>query len=58
MVKLCSLNRNVTELTSLRSFENLNKTDVILSSSETEDFEAVVRSIIEATSWMDIGPSR
>ena len=37
----------------LRSFENLNKTDVILSSLEAENIEAAIRSIIEATSWID-----
>ena len=51
--KPCSLNRHVTELTGMRSFDNLNKTDVILSSSEAEDMEAAMWSIVEATSWMD-----
>ena len=53
LVKTRSLNRHVTELTGMRSFENPNKTDVILSSSEAEDLAAAVRSIVEATSWMD-----
>ena len=53
LVKARSFNRHVTELTGMKSFENLNKTDVNLSSSEAEDLEAAVRSIIEATSWMD-----
>ena len=52
-VKACSLNRHVMELTGMRSFDNLNKTDVILSSSEAEDLEAAVWSIIKATPWMD-----
>ena len=37
----------------MHSFDNLNRTDVILSSSEEEDLEAAVWSIVEATSWMD-----
>ena len=48
-----SLNRHVTELARLRSFDNLNRTDVILSSSEAEDMEAAMQSIVEATTWMD-----
>ena len=32
------------------AFENLNKPDVILSSSEAKDMEAAMRSIVEATS--------
>ena len=53
LVKVHSLNRHVTELAGMQSFEKFNKTDVILSSSEAEDMEAAIRSIIEATSWMD-----
>ena len=53
VVKVYSLNCHVPELVDMRSFENLNKTGVILSSLEAEDLEAVVWSIIEATSWMD-----
>ena len=52
-MKARSLNRHVTELAGMRSFDNLNKTDVILSSSEAEDLEAAVRSNVEATFWMD-----
>ena len=48
-----ALNRHITELASLRSFDSLNKTDVIWSSTETEDMKAAARSIVEATSWMD-----
>ena len=44
VVKFRSLNCHVTELTEMRSFENLAKTDVILLSSETEDLEVT---------WMD-----
>ena len=51
--KARSLNRHVMELAGMRSFENLRKTDVILSSLETKDMEATLRSIVEATSWMD-----
>ena len=35
------------------SFYNLNKTDVVIVASETEDLEATARTIMEATSWMD-----
>ena len=35
------------------SFDNLNRMDVILSSSEAEDMKAAMQSIVEATSWMD-----
>ena len=51
--KACSLNRHVTELTGLQFFSNLNGIDVILSSSEAEDMEVAVCSIVKATSWMD-----
>ena len=37
----------------MRSFNNLNRTNVILSSSEAEDMESAMRPIVEATSWMD-----
>ena len=43
----------MTELAGLRSYENLNKTDVIWSSTEAEDIEAALKSIVEATSRMD-----
>ena len=43
------LNRHVMELAGLRSFKNLNRTGVILSSSEA----VVMQSIAEVTSWMD-----
>ena len=52
LVKACSLNRHVTELVGIRFLYKLNKTDAILS-SEAEDLEAAVQSIIEATSWTD-----
>ena len=47
------VNHHVTELAGLHSFDWLNKTDVIWSSTESEDMEAAPRSIVEATSWMD-----
>ena len=42
-VKARSLNHHVTELAGMLSFENLSKTDVILSSAEAEDMEAAMR---------------
>ena len=50
LTKAKELNRHVTELVGLRSFDNLNKTDVIWSSTEAEDMEATARSIVEAIS--------
>ena len=48
-----ALNCHVTELVSLHAFDNLNKMDVIWSSTEAEEMEAALRSIVEAISWMD-----
>ena len=53
LTKACCLSCHVTELAGMRSFDSLNKTDVIMSSSEAKDMEAAMRSIVEATSWMD-----
>ena len=53
LVMARSLICHVTEVAGVQSFENLNKTDVILSSSEAEDLTAAVWSIVEATFWMD-----
>ena len=53
VVKFRSLNPHVMELAGMCSFENLAMTDVVLSSSEAEDVEAAVRSIIEASSWLN-----
>ena len=55
VVKFQFINRHMTELAGMRFFNNLAlaKTDVVLSSSEAEDLEAAVRSIVEVTSWMD-----
>ena len=44
----------MTEVAGLLSFENLNNTDVIWSSTEAEDMEVALRSIVEATSWMGL----
>ena len=52
-MKAKALNRHVTELAGLCSWDNLNKTDSILSSAEAEDLEAALKSIVEAASWMD-----
>ena len=52
--KTKALNRHVMELTGLRSFDNLNMTDVIWSSMEAEKMEDALRSIVEVTSWMDL----
>ena len=38
-----------------KSFENLKKADVVFSSSENEDLEATVRTLLEPTFWMDSG---
>ena len=53
ITKAKALNLHVMELAGLLSFENLNKTDVIWSSNKTGDMESVLRSIVEATSWVD-----
>ena len=36
----------------MKSFENLNKTDVVVSSIEAKDLEVVACTVIEVTSWM------
>ena len=53
VTKVKALNRHVTELEELRTFDTLNKTDVIWSSMEAEETEATLRSVVEVTSWMD-----
>ena len=53
LTKAKVLNCHVTELAGLRSFDRLNLMDVIWSSTEAEEMEAALRSIVEATSWMD-----
>ena len=45
VTKAKALNRHVTELVGLHSYENLNKPDVMWSYTEAKD--------MEATSWMD-----
>ena len=53
ITKAKALNRHVTELAELRSFDNLNKTGVIWSSTEDEEMEVALCSVVEAASWMD-----
>ena len=53
ITKAKALNHHVMELAGLRSFDNLNKMDVIWSSLEAEEMEAALHSVVEATSWMD-----
>ena len=47
------LSRAITELGSVKSFSNLNKTDVVFSFSEIEELEVAVSTLSETTSWMD-----
>ena len=54
ITKTKALNRHVTELAGLHTFDNLNKTSVIWSSMEAENMEAALQSIVEAMSWMDL----
>ena len=51
--RLFATHRSWPPVAGLRSFDNLNETDVVWSSAEAEDVEAALRSIVEATSWMD-----
>ena len=37
----------------MKSFDNLCKTDEVISSSEIEDLEATARTLLETTSWLD-----
>ena len=53
MMKAKALNCHVTKLAGLCRYENLNKTDIIWSSTKAEDMEAALKSFVEATSWMD-----
>ena len=53
MVHSRSLPRHVRELADMCFFENLNRTDVVLSSTEAKDMEVEVCTIVEATSWLD-----
>ena len=52
LTKAKMLNRHVTDLAGLGSFDNVNKTDVIWSSMEAEEMEAALLSVVEATLWM------
>ena len=47
ITKVKALNRHVTVLAGLRTFDNLNKTNVIWSSNEAEDLEAALQSIVD-----------
>ena len=47
------MNRHETVLAGLRSFDILNRTDVIWSSSKAEDMEAAMRLLVEVSSLMD-----
>ena len=49
----CTLPRPITELGEMKSFDDLNKTDVVLSSTKAKDLEAAGWIIIGVTSWMD-----
>ena len=42
----------ITELIGMKSFDNLNKSDVILSSTEAKDLEMAACTVIELTFWM------
>ena len=53
MVKFWSLHHCMTELADMWSYDNLCKTDVVLSSAEAEDLEAAAHFVVEATSWVD-----
>ena len=37
----------------MKSFDNLSRTDIIFSASNIEDLEAALRTLLEATSWLD-----
>ena len=50
ITKAKALNYHVTELAGLCTFDNLKKTDVTWSSTEAEDMEAALQSIVEITS--------
>ena len=50
LTKAKALNRHIAELAGLRSFDSLNKSDIVWSSTEIEDMEAMARSIVEAIS--------
>ena len=53
VIKFRALLHHMTKLAGIRSFENMAKTDVSLSSFEAEELQEAAWSIVEATSWMD-----
>ena len=53
VVMFWPLHHHVTELSGRYFFKNLVNKDVVLLSSEAEDLVTAIRSIIEATSWMN-----
>ena len=55
VIHLCSHPCVMTEVGEMRSYDNLNKMDVVSTSTEVEDLEAAVRTLLEVTSWMDCG---
>ena len=48
-----TLSRAISEHRAMKSFENLNKTDIVFFLSEVEDLEGAARTLQEVTSWMD-----
>ena len=52
VMKAKTPNCHITELAGLRSWDNLNKTDIVWSSAEAEDKEVALKSIIEVNWWM------
>ena len=50
---LSSLPRAITEWGEMSLFDNIQKTDVVLLTSEAEALEAAARTIIKATLWVD-----
>ena len=53
VVQYRTLPQVIIKLGGMKSFENLNKTDMVFSSSEVKDMEIAVRTLHEVTSWMD-----
>ena len=43
----------ITDLWGIKSFEDLNKTDMVFSSSKVEDLKAAERTLLKVTSWID-----
>ena len=53
VVHHCALPCGITKIIDVKSFENLAKTNVVFSSSEMEDVEATMKTLLEVASWMD-----